>query len=138
VDLMPETLIDEGEHWTIALNRNQDLLGKVMLVLRRPCAAVIAIEADEWMSLHHEVRRVVPALELLFAPDQLNFAFLMNLDAQVHLHVVPRYAAPRRWREHEFVDAHWGSAFGHEQRLLDIAELQALASEIRGALARLG
>jgi diadenosine tetraphosphate (Ap4A) HIT family hydrolase len=80
----------------LAVNRNQDLLGKMMLVVRRHCTAVIDIAPDEWASLRDELRRLVPALGRLFHPDQFNFAFLMNLDSQVHLHVVPRHAWSRR------------------------------------------
>ena len=46
---------------------------------------MIDITPDEWASLRDELRRLVPALERLFQPDQFKFAFLMNLDAQVHL-----------------------------------------------------
>jgi diadenosine tetraphosphate (Ap4A) HIT family hydrolase len=129
--LSTETIIEERPSWTIAANRNQDLLGKTMLVLRRTCEAVVDINPDEWSLLRVEVQRLVAALERLFQPDQFNFAFLMNLDAQVHLHVIPRYASPRRWHDHEFTDANWGSAFGHEQRILDSEDLQRLAGEIR-------
>lgn len=45
---MPETVVEDGELWTIAVNRNQNLLGKAMLVLRRPCTAVSQLELDEW------------------------------------------------------------------------------------------
>ena len=134
LQLMPETVIEQRDLWTLALNRNQDLLGKTMLVLRRDCTAVIDIEPAEWAALRAELRRLVPAIQTLFAPDQFNFAFLMNLDAQVHLHVVPRYSGARSWRGHQFEDPHWGSAFGHEQRVLDPPELRALADAIRDAL----
>ena len=134
--LIPETVIDERELWTLAVNRNQDLLGKAMVVLRRPCIAVDEVRFDEWMALRRELRRLVPALRSLFAPDQFNFAFLMNLDAQVHLHVIPRYAGSRQWHGREFKDPHWGSAFGHEQCLLDADELAVLAAAIREALLR--
>lgn len=132
--LIPETVIEERPSWTLAVNRNQDLLGKTLLVLQRTCDAVVDIESDEWSSLRLELRRLVPALDRLFQPDQLNFAFLMNLDAQVHLHVVPRYASPRQWHDREFADAHWGSAFGDEQRVLDRGELKMMADEIRAQL----
>jgi diadenosine tetraphosphate (Ap4A) HIT family hydrolase len=89
----------------------------------------------EWSRLQLEIQRVVPALEHLSQPDQFNFAFLMNLDAQVHLHVVRRYALPRRWHDLDFVDPHWGSAFGDEQRVLEPDQLQPLADEIRSQLA---
>jgi len=134
LDLIPATIIEDGPIWTLAVNRNQDLLGKTMVVLRRPCTAVVELTPEEWASLHHELRRVVAALRTLFQPDQLNFAFLMNLDAQVHLHVVPRYAGPRKWHGDTFIDANWGSAFGQEQRILQVADLSTLGEEIRGAL----
>jgi diadenosine tetraphosphate (Ap4A) HIT family hydrolase len=118
-----------------AVNRNQDLMGKTMLVLRRPCTTVIDIAPDEWALLRNELRRLVPALDRLFHPDQFNFAFLMNLDSQVHLHVVPRYASSRRWHDRTFADDHWGAAFGREQPPLPPAELQLLADEIRAHLA---
>ena len=94
LQLAPESVIEETAHWTLALNRNQNLLGKVMLVARRPVESVVAIETEEWLGLQHEIRRACTAIDALFRPDQYNHAFLMNLDPDVHLHIVPRY--PRR------------------------------------------
>lgn len=133
---MPETIVEEGDRWTIAVNRNQNLLGKTMLLLRRPCIAVTDLDAEEWSSLHPELTRVVHALAALYQPDQFNFAFLMNEDAKVHLHVLPRYATSRRWNGQDFHDPHWGRAPGHEQRLLDADDLARMASEIRTHLAQ--
>lgn len=133
-ELLSETVIEEEDLWIVAVNRNQDLLGKSMVVLRRDCTAVVDVTQSEWLALRSVLRRLVPALEALFEPDQMNFAFLMNLDAQVHLHVIPRYAGPRYWRGIKFEDPHWGSAFGHEQRIIDTGTLAALAKEIRQAL----
>lgn len=93
--LAPESVITEGASWTAAVNRNQNLIGKSMLVLRRPCTAVVDIDPHEWAALHGEIERLVSAITRLFAPDQFNFAFLMNVDRQVHLHVIPRYATSR-------------------------------------------
>lgn len=73
LELIPEeTVIEEGDVWSLAVNRNQDLLGKTMVVLRRPCTAVTDVEPDEWTALQHELRRVVPALHTCFRPDQFN------------------------------------------------------------------
>jgi diadenosine tetraphosphate (Ap4A) HIT family hydrolase len=58
----------------------------------------------------------------------------MNLDAQVHLHVIPRYATAREWHGQVFDDRHWGDAFRHEQRAMERTALAALAAEIRRAL----
>lgn len=134
LSLSPESVVDEGPLWTIAVNRNQDLLGKTMLVLDRPCTAVVDVSPAEWAALHDEIRRVVEALGALFSPDRVNFAFLMNQDAQVHLHVIPRYASHQEWGGRRFVDRHWGVAFGHEQQLLTPEEVGRLAGDIRALL----
>lgn len=134
LELLPGSVILEGPCWTAAVNRNQHLLGKSMLVLRRPCTAVVDIEPDEWEALHGEIGRIVTAIDELFAPDQFNFAFLMNVDSQVHLHVIPRYATPRHWNDSDFFDARWGRPFDDEQLLLDSAELEQLADAIRTKL----
>src|SRR5437764_14172789 len=123
MNLMPESVVEDGDIWIIAMNRNQNLLGKTVLVLRRPCTAVVDLTPEEWSSLHREVKWVTAALARLFQPDQFNYAFLMNLDAQVHLHVVPRYSADRTWHGMTFHDPDWGSAFGSQQHLLPGAEI---------------
>lgn len=123
-------MIDEGAVWTLAVNRNQNLLGKCMVVLRRPCTAVTELEPGEWAALRDELRRLVPALDRLFRPDQVNHAFLVNEEAQVHLH-----AGPRTWQGRSFTDEHWGQVFGTEQRILPPDELKQLAREIREQLA---
>ena len=105
-----------------------------MIVLRRDCTAVVDVQDQEWANLKHELRRLVGALTALFNPDQLNYAFLMNVDAQVHLHVIPRYATACHWRGLVFEDVHWGSAFGDEQRVLDSDALTALAGQVRDQL----
>jgi diadenosine tetraphosphate (Ap4A) HIT family hydrolase len=58
----------------------------------------------------------------------------MNLDRQVHLHVVPRYRTPRTWADQRFGDSHWGEVFGPEQRPLPSEELQQLRDAIRTQL----
>lgn len=134
VGFVPGTVVEETPVWMVVVNQNQNLLGKTMLVLRRPCTAVALLTPEEWMSLHVEIRRLVTALDVVFHPDQFNLAFLMNEDAQVHLHVIPRYASPRHWNGHRFKDPHWGRAFGHEQRLLELDDLQQMAREIAAVL----
>ena len=132
--LDPATVIEERGPWVLAVNRNQNLLGKTMLVLDRPCVAVTDLDQGEWISLQTEIGRITNAIAALFGPDQFNYAFLMNVDAQVHLHVIPRYASSRIWRGQEFVDANWGSPFDTNQRLLRPDDLVALTDELRAVM----
>lgn len=104
VTLAPETIIEHGALWTVALNRNQNLLGKVMLVVNRPLEQVILLREDEWTDLRRQMRRVTLALTAAFQPDHFNYAFLQNQDRQVHLHVIPRYAASRAFAGETFED----------------------------------
>ena len=49
-------VLDECVHWRVLLNLNQNLLGKLIIVLRRHEEQVVALTADEWNSLHKQVR----------------------------------------------------------------------------------
>jgi diadenosine tetraphosphate (Ap4A) HIT family hydrolase len=55
----------------------------------------------------------------------------MNTDTRVHLHVIPRYCAERKWQGQVFSDPHFGSLFGTEQQVLDTPALASLAAAIR-------
>src|SRR3954454_22481651 len=104
IRLAPDTIIERGSLWTLALNRNQNLIGKVMLVLNRPLEQVILLQDDEWADLRRQMRRVTIALATTFQPDHFNYSFLQNQDRQVHLHVIPRYAASRAFAGEQFED----------------------------------
>ena len=127
-------IVERGELWTLALNRNQDLPGKCILVLNRHCERVPDLAAEEWASLHPYTERATSALDTLFAPDLYNFAFLMNFDSHVHLHVVPRYASAVEWRGKTYTDEHYGSLFGRERRQASTEALDELAETLRDRL----
>ena len=83
-------------HWRLVLNRNQDLLGKCFLALRRHEESVADLAGGEWTELHQQLGLAMDALRRAFQPDHVNCVFLQNQDRHVHLHVVPRYAGERR------------------------------------------
>ena len=134
MQLQPGTEIQLGRVWTLALNRNQNLLGKTVLILRRPCQAVVELTDEEWADLRRQLCRLHVALDALFALDHYNYAFLMNVDPQVHLHLLPRYQSPRQWEDATFDDPHFGQPFGTEQRILEPAMLGRLSLAIRSRL----
>ena len=126
-------VIRETDCWRIALNRNQNLLGKTMIVLSRHEEAVTALSPREWRELHAEVVWLTHRLEAAFSPDHFNHAFLQNADRHVHLHVIPRYAERRRFDGDEFTDPDYPIHYtpGVERRL-DADAYAAIAAAIAG------
>lgn len=133
IELLPESVISHGR---AGLRRST----ATRTCSARSCSSLGEVQAvtelapDEWTDLHEEIHRTCAALDALFEPDQYNHAFLMNVDAQVHLHMVPRYNNPRQWDGKTFDDPHPGELFGTEQRVLDHDELARLAAAIRDRL----
>jgi diadenosine tetraphosphate (Ap4A) HIT family hydrolase len=136
IALAPETIIERDVLWTIALNRNQNLLGKVILVLNRPLEQVILLREDEWADLHRWMRRITLALTTAFQPDHFNYAFLQNQDRQVHLHVIPRYVAGRSFAGETFEDPDYPDHYHvpATPRAISKEQLAKLAKIIRRAL----
>ena len=124
-----------SEHWRVIVNHNQNTLGKCFVALKRHdediCNLTDAEVADLWVS----IRNTRDVLTARFRPDRFNYAFLMNQDRQVHLHIVPRYLEPRSWEGDSFSDPHWGAVFGPEQRVLDREQIERLRDAIRSRLA---
>lgn len=100
-------IVRESTCWRIAINRNQNLLGKVLIALRRHEESVAELTPTEWSELRDELRWATGRLAAAFRPDHLNYAFLQNQDRHVHLHVIPRYAGPRTCGGTEFRDPDW-------------------------------
>ena len=105
-----------------------------MLVLTRHSESISDLTAEEWAALRTHMGRLTEALDRIFHPDLYNFAFLMNLDTHVHLHVIPRYASPHEWRGEKYEDPHFGSLFGGEQRPASVAALEELTRALSGRL----
>jgi diadenosine tetraphosphate (Ap4A) HIT family hydrolase len=97
-------VVRESRHWLLVVNRNQNLLGRCILSLRRHAEAVSELSAEEWADLQDEIRASTELLAAAFGPDHFNFAFLQNQDRHVHLHVIPRYEGPREFGGRSFVD----------------------------------
>lgn len=133
-------VLAEGEHWRVVLNRNQNLLGKLMIVLRRHTERVSELHPDEWAELHLEMWGAERALSALFQPDHFNFLFLQNQDRHVHLHVVPRYAAAGSFAALHFEDPDYPAHYAVPSpvRHLDENTWEALANALRHEYPRPG
>jgi len=105
-------VIRETRYWRIVVNRNQNLLGKLVIALHRHEEQVVWLSDEEWDALQGEIAWATEHLRAAFAPDHFNYAFLQNQDRHVHLHVIPRYASPRRIASTDFDDPEYPSHYG--------------------------
>jgi len=122
-------VVDDTALWQIRLNYNQNLLGKLLIVLKRHEEQVGKLSAEEWQELHAHVQRATERLRRAFAPDHFNYAFLQNQDRHVHLHVIPRYATARLVAGVRFEDPDYPGHYAvpGPDRRLTTAVLDALA-----------
>jgi mutator protein MutT len=104
-------LIYQTAYWQVVLNRNQNYLGKTFLVLNRHLTDHWQMNDPEWFELRSLGAKLKAILTELFQPDHFNYAFLQNQDAHVHLHIIPRYAAPRAFGGETFSDGRLGEHY---------------------------
>jgi diadenosine tetraphosphate (Ap4A) HIT family hydrolase len=131
-DALLQWVVRESPQWRIVVNRNQNLLGKLCIVLRRHEESVAGLTEDEWAELRGEIVWAVDRLSRAFTPDHFNHAFLQNQDAHVHLHVIPRYAGVRHFGGIEFADPEYGDHYGLDRQERVTVEF---ARELGAALA---
>ncbi len=125
-------ILRKSRFWRIAVNPNQNLLGKLIIVLERHEEDVTLLQPDEWIELYPEIVWAIARLRDAFAPDHFNYAFLQNQDRHVHLHVIPRYAGPRAVADIEFTDPDYPEMFRVRSNIVAPAVLAAIAGAITG------
>jgi diadenosine tetraphosphate (Ap4A) HIT family hydrolase len=125
-------VVRESTHWRIAVNRNQNLLGKLFVALRRHEESVTELTSAEWSELREELRWAINRLSWAFRPDHFNCAFLQNQDRHVHLHVIPRYASPRNCAGREFRDPDWPGHYGPGVEYIAPPEVIAAVADALG------
>ncbi len=131
-------IIATSDHWALVLNRNQDLLGKCSLALRRHVALVPELTSAEWLDLHEQIARATRALSEAFKPAHFNYSFLQNQDRHVHLHVIPRYDSDRVFAGLAFSDPAFPSHCAVPGPAREVAQphFEALAERLREELDR--
>ena len=128
----PRDLVGTWEHWHVVVNHNQNYLGKVMLVLRRHATDVTALTPDEQAELWRLLGAVKTALLGAFQPDHFNYAFLMNLDAHVHMHIIRRYAQAQDFGGMTFTDGRLGEHYDLGSQIVPVKLRQMVALALRG------
>lgn len=107
----PRFLIAQSERWAVVLNTDQTLLGRCFLLLRRPETDITALTDAELIEMRAVTSKTKSVLKSLWDPDHFNYAFLMNVDPQVHFHVIPRYEARREFTGGTYVDSSFGGHY---------------------------
>ena len=126
-------VIAGSAHWQLVLNRNQNLLGKCFLALRRHLEVVPQLSPAEWTDLHVQLVQATKVLTLAFRPDHFNYAFLQNQDRHIHLHIIPRYGELRVFASVTFDDPDYPSHYAvpTPSRYLTQDQHTALAERLR-------
>lgn len=131
-----ELLIAQTQAWSWSVRPAQPTLGAGILSLNRHAACFSAVRADEMAELSELLGLVERSLKAAFSYDIINYLMLMMVDHHVHFHVVPRYAAPRRFAGLDWVDNGWPAfpALADRQH----ADRSDIPSAIRQALQAAG
>lgn len=130
----PETEVESGMTWTIAVSAEQRSLGAVFVLLNRPCESLAALTTAEWMDLHSHIQRVGHALNDLFTPFSYEHVFLRHGVRQMYMEVVPRYRSPRTWRGETFEDDGQVPRSDRQRQPLSEEALAELRDAIRARL----
>lgn len=102
-----ETRLRDLGHWAVHLRLGQVTLGSMVLVAKDPASTVASLPLEAFCELKQVVGEVEATLASLFSCDRINYLALMMVDPRVHLHVIPRYAAPRAFGGATFLDPTW-------------------------------
>jgi diadenosine tetraphosphate (Ap4A) HIT family hydrolase len=103
----PDSLVRGYRHWLVLVRPQQATLGALVLVCTDQATAFSKISVRAFEELAQVTADLDAAIAATFAPDKLNYLMLMMVDPDVHFHVLPRYAAPRRFAQREVVDRFW-------------------------------
>jgi diadenosine tetraphosphate (Ap4A) HIT family hydrolase len=125
-------LIAESTHWALLLNKDQSLLGRCFLLLKRPETDPLALAPEELSELWLFAKRTREILGDVWEADHFNYAFLMNIDKQVHFHIIPRYQRKREFAGGTYVDPEFGGHYNiGPARTLDDEAYNAVIAEIQ-------
>jgi diadenosine tetraphosphate (Ap4A) HIT family hydrolase len=104
---LTELGLRDYEHWLVSLHPAQPTVGALVVSLRRPCEHLGELQAAETAELAAVFADLETGLHTTYQPGKVNYLALMMVDAQVHFHVLPRYAESRSVGDHTFADAAW-------------------------------
>ncbi len=128
--------IKEFRYWNLELHKNQDYLGRCVLVLRRHLVDLFEISEFEREELFLTMENIKHALINTFNPDHFNYASLGNEERHLHLHIIPRYSKPVKFMNNVFVDRKWGkNPYPYDKTFLASSEVYSkIVEQLRKSL----
>jgi diadenosine tetraphosphate (Ap4A) HIT family hydrolase len=130
-------IIKEYQHWTLLVHDDQRYLGRAYVWLVREggmqrLSEITDAESDE---LRIVMREYENALQALWKPDFMNYAWLANLfehhGGHGHMHLIPRYKDTRTFADIEFVDGKWGQNYSPYE---EFKPSQEILTQVRDVL----
>jgi diadenosine tetraphosphate (Ap4A) HIT family hydrolase len=119
----PGSLVRAYRHWLVLVRPQQVTLGALVLVCTDQATAFSQISVRAFEELAQVTVDLDTALARAFGPDKLNYVMLMMVDPDVHMHVLPRYAAPKSFAGREMTDRFWPKPIDLTQPVEADAEL---------------
>lgn len=104
---LDELTISRHGGWRVSIHPTQPTVGALVVSLDRPCESLGELSEDEGAALVQVFADIEASYATTYRPDRVNYLALMMLDAQVHFHVLPRYAEDRTVEGTPFTDPGW-------------------------------
>ena len=130
-----KNVIHRGKFWTVVLNDDQGYLGRSYFALNRHETDVTKIEPAELAELWQLFAIVKASIDRLFQPDHYNYVFLMNVEAHLHGHIIPRYRDNRVFHDLTFTDGALGRHYDLANVLmLPESAMAKITAELQSAM----
>lgn len=128
--------IKDYQHWSIFLHPNQGFLGRCVIWCNREDALDLTdATVEEQEELFVILNGLQKAIQKIFQPDLLNYAFLGNEKRHLHGHVIPRYAKPKEFEGITFKDERYGHNYQTDHNFsAPLAVLEKIRLRIKGVL----
>lgn len=124
-DAEKQSILYESVYWYVFLADKQDYLGRCVVVLKRHCANLSAIDLSEWIELKEIVAKIEDCLKNVLEADLCNWSCLMNdfykstiRNPHVHLHVRPRYNRPIIINGNRYIDEEFGHHYDNKKETI--------------------
>ena len=122
-----------SRHWRLSLRPGQVTLGSMVISAAGPQSGAATAFGQLDAEAGSELVRIMGEAETIgraLGAARMNFLALMLQDPIVHLHVLPRYAAPVTFAGREWVDADWPRPAALAPQELGEGELLALHADL--------